>query len=139
MTTLSKQLLPPGSTDVLAKSIIDSVIEGEADPLDVWIELKRLESMIKKIREATKDAAFEELLKYGKGTTKNGIDLKIYNGRRIYSYDHNPTWQEADEQKKKIEEMMKSAAKYPVFDEETGEQVPPAKITYSSDTIAITL
>lgn len=139
MELIKQGLHSRGQVDKLADFLTEDTLSGNQDPLDAWASLKVLEEAIKQAKDRIKDAAIDELAKYGPTATINGAKLTKYNGRRFYDYSHNPDWQQLKSKMEEVERKMKIAINDTIVDEETGEVVPPAKVTHSSETISVSL
>lgn len=123
----------------LAEQLSEAVLNGDKGPLGVWAELKMLEEAIKRAKDLIRDASIDELAKYGPSTDIGGVTFTKYNGKRNYKYDHNPDWLDLKHKMEEVERKMKIAINDTIVDEETGEVIPPAKVTYSSETISVKL
>jgi endo-alpha-1,4-polygalactosaminidase (GH114 family) len=122
-----------------ADKIIESVTEGEADPIDIYSKIKWYEEVIKRVKEGIRDATIIELEKHGRGIVREGNKLVVNNGKRIFKYDHSERWRDMAYHIKQLEEKMKAAINMTVFDEDTGEEIDPAKVTYTTESISVTL
>lgn len=103
---------------------------GNTNPLDVYIELKNLESFVKECKDLVQLDALEEAEKY-KGQTYKGyqIDVRSVGGR--YSYDHIEEIATLKEQLKALEKAAQESYKLSskgniMMNDQTGEVTLPA-------------
>ena len=126
----------------------ESFLNGEENPLKLWVQFKAFETLLKEINkdEKIKDAVLNEAMKYP-GTTFEDFNAQIQIKEASPKFDfHNDTIlanlekqiTELTEKKKKREIMLKSLDK-PVWDEESGEEIKPAIKISSVTTIAVRL
>ena len=125
------------------------LLNGDYNPLDVEIQLKAMEEVIKQLRADAdiKNAVIAEAEKYGKSFEHRGCKISIREGGVKYDYagTQDSEWALLEAEAKEIAEKKKAREKFlqalppegtvsPV----TGEQIfPPAKT--SSTTVAVTL
>lgn len=109
------------------------VQEGEVDPLKIFVALRSLESEIKDMLDIIKPIAMTKLESYGKERPViNGFELEI-RSRSTYSYPESfEPYKEALKSKKQYEELMKQAIHTPLYHEESGEEIPAAKVKSST-------
>jgi hypothetical protein len=127
-----------------SRQIIDSLNNGDIEPLKFKVFLKGIEKTIEKIRETLDPLALEEAEKFGqKSFSYSGakIDLRETGVKYLFDKCNHPKWASIEKEKKEIESFLKGI-KSPttLVDETTGEVVkvyPPAKKSTSS--IIITL
>ena len=138
MTTfLEKHLNSRDKVDMAVSRLVTAVDEGEMDPLQLMIELKGLEEVIKKTRELIRDNALNELHKHGKEAQVNGSTLRVNTGRRHFDYKHSEKWQAKKLELETIEKEMKAAINHTIVDEDTGEIIQPARVRHSTEYISI--
>lgn len=119
--------------------------DGEANALEVYIKLKKLETVIKGAISDIKDAAKDEAAKYGeKNFEAFGAIIEVKNGRIRYKYDHIAEITNATANLKLLQERAQTAYKMKekgieFVDEQTGEIIKPATATFDADTITIKL
>lgn len=125
--------------------IADRVINGEADALKSWIELKKLEKELKEAMDIIKDDAVSEAEKYGgKSFEAFGAKVEVKNGPGQWKFDKIPEHAEAKEKLKIIETMAKEAFNLQkknavMYDTVTGEAITPAEYTEGKTLISISL
>jgi len=120
----------------------EAVINGEKNPLEVYVELKGLEKLLKDVISAVQPDAIDEAEKYGKGEhDAYGAKFQVKNGAGRWSFKGNPEWVDAEAKKKAIEEQLKTLFKGGVVgvDESTGEMIKGAEFTPGKTTIAVRL
>ena len=124
-----------------ALALAEKAKEHEVDPLNAYIELKTALSELTDAIESLTPLAIEQRLKYGKeNLIRNGFMVEYSEGTPRYSYKHFEAWAKQSEELKAIEEMMKQSAKLGrvILDEETGEVIEPAKVTYTKPFLRLT-
>jgi len=114
--------------EMFSNMVVQSIVKGEVNALEVDYQLKAFEMAIEKIRKhfEVKDLLFDEIEKYKNQDFKDGCRVSVQQ-KTTYDYSHNPAWVSLDEQKKKLETLMKSITE-PVSNELTGESTPPVKV-----------
>lgn len=102
-----------------------------------WDALCHYRDTIAALMDEIKETATNEITKYGKeGCVIVDRRYTVRQGRRMYRYDHHQGWNIIDAQKKNLEERMKAAVgSAGIVDEESGEVIPPAAVTYAADAI----
>lgn len=122
---------------------VQQVVDGYADPLEVFAYLKEVENHLKKCKEEIEEIVFIEAEKYeGKTFEHKGFKFTKTDGRAIYDFKHLSKWNELKEKLKEIEDKSKAAAKnvkigaQMVTDD--GEIIEPCIIKYSKPSISIT-
>jgi len=126
----------------LASQVINSVIEGNSNPLKHLIMVKSLESALSEIKDKVLPLGLEELAKYGKEVEMNGYRISVINAGAKYDYSncnhqvYNTLVAKMDELKKEIADIEKflKSLKSPmeVLDKETGEVYTIYPPVYSS-------
>lgn len=116
------------------------VLDGKSDTLEIYAYLKDYEAHIKACLSTIKEAAFEEAEKFGDKSFEHlGLSFELRNGKTNYNFKEVSQWQAANETRKRIEEISKASAKNGSIsvDPETGEEIEPCKITYSSQSLIV--
>jgi hypothetical protein len=129
-------MIQPDITDM-----IFAVEEGNANPLEIYCALHKLEAQVKAAKEQIKHLAIDEASKHGKTFTFMGFEIqqKALPGR--WTFDHIDDWNSAKFKMKTIEDLAKWAYKshekgvQPITDD--GEVITPANYTPGGDTIAL--
>lgn len=121
---------------------VQSVIDGYANPLEVFALLKDLEQYIAKAKEQIESAAQIEAAKFeGKTFQSSGFQFTKVEGRAMYSYKNVGKWVHYQKALKEIEELSKAAAMnnklgaMMVTDE--GEVIEACQITYSKPSLSV--
>lgn len=124
----------------MAEQIVTPVLNGSADPLGAFAELK----MFAKIAELAMDMIAEdakvEAQKYTKGQFPSnvyGAKVEYQEGARQYDFKNNPSIVSIEESVKKLKDLAKTI-KEPMIFESTGEMIYPAIVTHKKDSIKIT-
>ena len=105
--------------------------------MEMAILLNRAEKAIKQQKERLRDAVLNRL--GGTKAVMGSVQIIPVDGRPRYKYDHIQAWQDAKARLKQIEQLAKQATQEGVaaFDTETGEEIAPAEISYSSNSYQI--
>jgi hypothetical protein len=123
------------------EGLAEAVEKGNMNPLEAWVEYKRLEDQIATCKERIKAAAITEAAKYGKDEKVYGAKVSVtYNGAR-YSYDHIPRWKELKDELDRIQSTAQNAykAKAMVVVSADGEEIPAAGYTPGKESLTIKL
>jgi hypothetical protein len=127
-----------------ADQVVESMKEGQANPLNVHLQVKATEELIKLLKETPEymELVMEEARKYGsKSFEYRGAEMRIGDVGVKYDYSkcNDPVIADLHRQKKDIEAACKEREKFlqglpsagmEVLDESTGEMIrayPPAK------------
>lgn len=152
MNELTVNKIPASKEEqaVLSSAMINSVLDGEIDPIKAVVQAK---SLVETLTLFLKDKGVNELVlreveKYGKQTSKDGatIAIKEVGSKWDYSECGDPIYNSLSAKKAEIEEKLKEreallkATREPrtEVDEETGEVYtvnPPSKSSTTSYTI----
>lgn len=140
MNTTSVMNLMPSTKkqlSVFVEKTKNEILSGIANPIDIAIQLKAMEDIVKKLRADAdiRDLIISEAEKYGKTFETNGAKFSI---RQSVTYEYNDSKiDQLKEEIKQRQEMLKNLS-FEVVDPETGELLTPA-IKKSTDSIAIQL
>jgi uncharacterized protein YjgD (DUF1641 family) len=125
----------------MAGDVVHRVLEGNDDPLEVYIKAKALEEVVKNVLAGVKDLAIDEAEKYDKDSGMLGVTFGTKSTPKRYSFDHNPEWVDLNEQlssiksaMKEIETKMIKAMEFSGVVDEDGVVIEPAKIVGGGDT-----
>lgn len=149
MNELTVNKIPASKEEqaVLSSAMINSVLDGEIDPIKAVVQAKSLvETLTLSIKDkGVNDLVLREVEKYGKQTSKDGatIAIKEVGSKWDYSECGDPIYNRLSAKKAEIEEKLKEreallkATKEPrtEVDEETGEVYtvnPPSKSSTTS-------
>ena len=149
MNELTVNKIPASKEEqaVLSSAMINSVLDGEIDPIKAVVQAKSLvETLTLFLKDkGVNDLVLLEVEKYGKQTSKDGatIAIKEVGSKRDYSECGDPIYNRLSAKKAEIEEKLKEreallkATKEPrtEVDEETGEVYtvnPPSKSSTTS-------
>lgn len=126
---------------------VQAAVDAEVSCLEVYALIKDfekdIEAFISSAKEQVQILALEEAESYGEKTfVAHGYKFERRAGRSIYSYNHIPQWTKINDRLKQIESLSKAASQPAFFgkavvDEETGEVILPAEITYSADVLVV--
>lgn len=114
--------------ETFSKMVVDSIVKGEVNPLEVDFQLKCFEMAIDRIRKdfQVKELLITEAEKYKSQDFKDGSKVSVQS-RTTYEYSHNPTWAKLNKEIKNIETLMKTISD-PMADANSGEITEPAKV-----------
>lgn len=89
--------------------VVNSVNEGEINPLELSVRLKAVEDMANDIRKQIQDMATSEAEKYGKSFEyrNSRIDVKMVGVKYDYSKCEDAEWELLDSQIKSLKEKQK--------------------------------
>ena len=152
MNELTVNKIPASKEEqaVLSSAMINSVLDGEIDPIKAVVQAKSLlETLTLFLKDkGVNDLVIREVEKYGKQTSKDGatIAIKEVGSKWDYSECGDPIYNRLSSQKAEIEEKLKEreallkATREPrtEVDEETGEVYtvnPPSKSSTTSYSI----
>ena len=122
--------------------LVDEVESGSMDPLKAYIKLKKLSKIFDDAISQIQGSALTEAKKHGKSFEFFGAKVDVKEGAAQYDYKGVPQWAALSEKIKGVEAAAKQRALNPniiMADAETGEEIEPAMVSYSKETIAITL
>jgi hypothetical protein len=128
--------------DIQASAIklANEVLEfGQTNPLDRFIQLKRVAEYVDAYAGVFKQSAITEAEKYGKSTTVYGAKIELRNSGDRFDYEADPVYCELSEKLKARKELLDLARKSKdvIYDSE-GVDVPRIPIkTHGGQTIAI--
>ena len=121
------KLLPASKKDLkaFATKIINSVLEGDVNPLELDVRLKYIEELIKTIRKdkAVKELTFEEAQKYGKTFDFANCEIRL-SSRTTLNFKEDSEVLRLETELKARKELIKSVKDgIAIIDEDTGEQI----------------
>ncbi len=122
--------------DVLALRVLEEIDVGNHNPLNIFLCLKAMEELVKRLKDGIADQVLAEAGKYGKQFDYLGSRIQL-SERHTYDFSDDSTWCELDKTKKQREEMLKQITQ-PVADPDTGEIIYPAQFKITP-VITITL
>lgn len=111
--------------DTLACKALDEIDMGNHNPLTIYLCLKAMEELVKKIKDGIAEQVFAEAGKYGRQFDYLGSRIQL-SERRTYDFSGDSLWCDLDQSKKQREEMLKHLSS-PLADPETGEMIYPAQ------------
>ena len=129
---------------MLANEIILPVIEGDVDPIDVYVKAKAIQDALKIVTDddRVKDLVICEVEKYGNNTTYNSASLQVKEMGVKYDYSvcNDSIYNDLVDNIEKLKETLKQREKFLksissdgtlIVNEETGEVnkiYPPIKM-----------
>lgn len=124
----------------ILQHIAHDVEMGNGSALKAYVALKEIADQVEQVLDQIKHVAVDERRRYGKeNPIIDGIQIELAAGRKIWKYDHSSTWQQLNERRKTLESLMQKAYNgASIVDGDTGEQIEPAGLSFSADTIRLT-
>jgi hypothetical protein len=125
--------------------LTQNALDGSANALEAYIELKRIETALKTALESLTDAAYQEADKFTEKTfALKGAEVTKKSAAGRWDYSHIHQYSATKERLKTIEEMAKQAAASAkhgrtIIDDATGEVIEPAIYTEGKSLLAIKL
>ena len=125
-------------TDV--DNLVQKVLQGDINPLDVYITIKKIEDALKTAKKRLKDISVDEAEKYGKMTFGYmDADITIKNSATSYDYSNIPEVITKELELKAIKERHKQALQHTIIDEKTGEILKAPIVKHGQPTLSIKL
>lgn len=129
-----------------SSNIIESVESGRINPLDLSLQIKVLEELLKDLKEKNLDYALDEISKHGGKTSLYDVRIEKVEAGVKYTFDHDDKWKElkwhvdvATERLRERETLMRNIPSgMEMVDPITGEMISCAHKT-STTTIKISL
>lgn len=126
----------------LIDTIVDEVFNGNVDPLEAFVQFKRLNKATIAANTKILSQAITEAEKHGgsKPFELHGKTLQVVNVGGRWDFKDIPVIQDAEKRLKGLQEVAKNAQKtgVEVADTETGEIIGAATPPLSTETIKIT-
>lgn len=120
------------SVQKITSDIVEKVKNGEMKPSNAYVGLRKMKDQIDSLIKSIEDDVMDELIKYNRHEDLVVDDVKIVQvaGRTMYDFKDSHTWNDINEQKKRIERMIKTATKdgVQIIDDETGEMYEPVPV-----------
>lgn len=123
-------------------NINEDVINGERNPLEAYVELKRIEKLLKDVIKGVQPEAITEAEKYGKGEHEEfGAKFQVKSAAGRWNFKNCDLWVAKNQSLKNLEETLKTVHKTgaTVIDEETGEVLPRPDYAEGGMTIGVRL
>ena len=123
---------------------VSQAVEGTVPALDVYANLSILKKELDNLISQVKPLALDEAKNESEKTfNRNGVQFSFTNGRANYDFSGDSIYSEYKQVLKQREALMKQASKAWELNnqivDENGEVVPPAKVTYSADSLSVKL
>ncbi len=122
-------------------SIRDKVLDGDAEPIKNYVQLKKIMEVAKGCMEEIQPDAITDAQRYGKGEfVIDGAKVQVKESGGKWDFSNVPQIGELKKSQKDLEEMAKQAYKTgATVISPDGEEVSPATYTAGKTTIAISL
>lgn len=114
MSFTSKFPETKGQQDYFIARLVESITEGNEDPLKAWVLLKSMEQVIKKVLadKSVREAALNEADKYGEKTFNfRNARITVKEGRPTYDYSASEDWKAAKAEAELANEALKAIEK----------------------------
>jgi hypothetical protein len=126
-----------------ATKVINAVLDGNANPIDVYVRLKAVEAACKQALKGVEEEAITESYKHsGKSFTFLGATIQKKEGSLLLDYETDPVYVKLKEKVKEREEQLKTAysmdKKGDIYVTGDGEQVPVVPPKPTKGTLAVT-
>jgi len=107
---LSKLEINPTKASIkqAASNIIQSVDAGKVNPLDLSLQIKVLEELLKDLKEKLIDYSLDEIDRCGGKVTINDTKIERVEAGVKYCYDHDETWQQLKDEVDAATEKLKA-------------------------------
>jgi hypothetical protein len=125
----------------MIQKLHDRAFSGDINPLEAYAQAKHILDGYTKLVEDLKEYAQDEAEKYPKQFEDFGFKFEKRSGRTLYDFKHLIQWQQADNNKKLVEQQSKAALEAmrlgnTIIDAD-GCIVEPPKISYTKDSLII--
>jgi len=120
----------------------ENVLDGAVDPLEHYVYLKALKKKIDNSISMIQNSVIDEAKKYPEKSFEHlGFNFELRNGKSTYQFDHIDLWKDKKTELKRLEEISKASLKNGsvAIDSDTGEEIPPAKVSFSKDSLIVKL
>lgn len=107
----------------VVNNVADAVNNGDVNPLEAAISLKKLELIVKAAKNRIADAVIEESSKYDKSFVYADAEITSKNSAGRYDYSEIPEVVAMELQLKALKDKHKTALKVTAIDLETGELI----------------
>lgn len=152
MTPMGAMMLLPSTKEqvqLFAEGIISEVMEGNANPLNVHLQITAIERAVEIIKERIRDSVVTEATKHGKTFELMGTKVTVKEAGVKYDYEScgDPTWERLDVDAKKAIQQRKDREAFligikdheTIVDEQTGEIITVnAPVKTSTTTVSVT-
>lgn len=131
----------------MIKAIQDMAVkalQGEANPLEVYVELKKIDKALQEAIKSVQGDAISEASKYPNRTFEfNGAKIERKSSAGRWGFEHLKHWVSQKEALKSIEEAAKEAYKVglkgTIMSDSDGVVIEPAEYVPGSETISVSI
>lgn len=88
---------------------VQEVHNGNADPIEVYAQLKSEIDYLQKMKDEIESYALKEIDKFDKKFQYKGFSIERREGRRMFCFDNISSWKEKNKELKEIESAAKAA------------------------------
>ena len=120
--------------------ITTAVENGEVNALEAFINLKKIEEIIKQVKKNVDDLVIEEAAKYSTKTfTTFDAEVTLKNSASRYDFSNIPEIVTRELELKALKDKHKAAIKSDVIDLDTGELIEPPIVKGGKEVVSIKL
>ena len=120
--------------------ITTAIQNGDVDALEAFVNLKKIEEIIKQVKKNIDDLAIDEACKYSQKTFDyNDAEITIKNSPTRYNYSNIPAIVKKENELKELKDKHKTALRVDVVDTETGELLVPPIVKGGRELLSIKL
>ena len=123
----------------IVNNVANAVDNGDVNPLEAAISLKKLELIVKAAKNRIDDSVIEESSKYDKSFTYADAEITTKSSAGRYDYSEIPEVVEMERQLKALKDKHKAALKHNIIDLTTGEIIKPPIYKGGKEIISIKL
>jgi len=123
----------------VVNNVADAVSNGDINPLEAAVSLKKLELIVKAAKNRIEDAVISESCKYDKSFTYADAEITSKNSAGRYDYSEIPEVVAMELELKALKDKHKAALKNDIIDLSTGELVRPPVYKGGKEIISIKL
>tara|TARA_R110002050_G_C8913595_1_gene510954 strand:+ start:932 stop:1339 length:408 start_codon:yes stop_codon:yes gene_type:complete len=123
----------------IVDNVADAVNNGDINPLEAAVSLKKLELIVKAAKSRIQDAVIEESSKYEKSFTYADAEITSKNSAGRYDYSEISEVVAMELKLKALKDKHKTALKVDAIDLSTGELIKPPIYKGGKEIISIKL
>jgi hypothetical protein len=123
-------------TNIQPYEIVNNVMQGDIKPSKAYVILRALKSELDEAIKAVEAELVSEItyISDREDLIVDGFKITHMAGRKSYDYKGVSLWREADEERKRIERLIKIATNdgVSIVDQHTGEVIDPVEVKHGS-------
>lgn len=122
----------------VSQRLINEVMEGNVNPLDAFVNLKKVEEAIKRVKSEIEDLALTEATKHEKTFNHLGCEITQKRSAGRWDFKHIQSIKDAESEVKRLKEVHKTASKVnETMVNSDGEIIDPAIYNEGKDVLSI--